>query len=291
MVKELTYPYCLKDGRLVSPEEVERGDRSLTCSGCTDRMLVRKGQIKAHHFAHYPDFKGTCNAETALHRAAKQAIYDGFNDAKASGRKYLLACICLGCSHLYNYDLTDHADRVVVEQSLEGSNIRPDITFLTGDGKPLITVEVVVSHPPSPETVEEYVRLEIPAFEVKPVWEIIQMFRAEHITEVHNQNNLRIISINQLICSHCRKQKEEHEKALEEQEKAIQRALNEKNQILLVRQRALEHQEATSQEKARQQAEEDARKAFEEKQRLLEDNRHELLNYQVILVSIQIGQI
>ena len=240
MQYERTYPVCLKHGRHVTPDDVERGDKDLTCLGCNNRMLVRKGQIKVHHFAHYPDFEGTCNGETALHLAAKQAIHDGFNDAKASSQKYLLVCMCLGCFHYYNYDLTDQADRVVLEQSLAGSNIRPDVTFLTGDGKPLITVEVVVSHSPEPETLEEYARLEIPTFEVKPTWDAIKQFRTMHIAASHHLSDSFKISIDELTCSYCRKQKEEHEKALEAQEKAVQRAVEDELKALEEKQMALE---------------------------------------------------
>ena len=271
MALGLTYPYCLKDGRLVSPEEVERGDRSLTCSGCTNRMLVRKGQIMVHHFAHYPDFEDICSGETALHRAAKQAIHDGFNDAKASGRKYVLLHVCLGCRNYYNYDLTDQADRVVLERSLEGSNIRPDITFLTGDGKPLITVEVVVTSPPSPETIEEYVRLEIPAFEVEPTWEGIKQFRTMHISGSHHKSDSVKVSINKLICLHCRTQSEELEKAFAEDEEASRQEK--------ARQQALEDEEARREEERARKQEKQARlqAVAEAKQKAIEDEQRPIL--------------
>ena len=61
----------------VTARDVTKPEGPFVCPKCSRELNLRKGQIKAHHFAHKPPV--TCSygrGESEAHRKAKWAIYD-----------------------------------------------------------------------------------------------------------------------------------------------------------------------------------------------------------------------
>jgi competence protein CoiA len=68
------------DGHKVAAWEVERGDGPFLCFCCRQAVMLRKGDIKAPHFAHLPPV--TCEygaGESEAHRRCKKAIYEALS--------------------------------------------------------------------------------------------------------------------------------------------------------------------------------------------------------------------
>lgn len=64
-----------KDGRVVSVEEVERGQAcECMCPSCRRPLIARQGDVRVWHFAHATGADCEGGAESALHLAAKTAI-------------------------------------------------------------------------------------------------------------------------------------------------------------------------------------------------------------------------
>lgn len=64
-----------KDGRVVSVNEVERGQAcGCTCPSCLRPLIARQGDVRVWHFAHASGADCEGGAESALHLAAKAAI-------------------------------------------------------------------------------------------------------------------------------------------------------------------------------------------------------------------------
>jgi hypothetical protein len=64
-----------KDGRVVSVDEVERGQAcGCTCPACRRPLIARQGEVRVWHFAHATGADCEGGAESALHLAAKTAI-------------------------------------------------------------------------------------------------------------------------------------------------------------------------------------------------------------------------
>jgi hypothetical protein len=64
-----------KDGRVVSVNEVERGQAcGCTCPACRRPLIARQGEVRVWHFAHATGADCEGGAESALHLAAKTAI-------------------------------------------------------------------------------------------------------------------------------------------------------------------------------------------------------------------------
>ena len=66
-----------KNGKIVHIAEVQSGlECGCVCPACQTPLIARKGDIRTHHFAHYQENGSDGCIETALHRYAKQVIYD-----------------------------------------------------------------------------------------------------------------------------------------------------------------------------------------------------------------------
>ncbi len=68
----LLIPFALTpSGSYIAASGAQRGDR-FYCPGCNQRLSLRAGAVRQHHFAHLPAFGG--HGETELHRLAKQRL-------------------------------------------------------------------------------------------------------------------------------------------------------------------------------------------------------------------------
>lgn len=70
----LRVPFGLKQGRMVAPEEVDRGRAcGCTCPGCGTSLIAKKGEEVVWHFSH-DGAACESGAETAIHLMAKQIL-------------------------------------------------------------------------------------------------------------------------------------------------------------------------------------------------------------------------
>ena len=140
----LKLPFALKAGRLlhISDATPEDGGR-YSCPGCLSPLVLRKGRLRRHHFAH---LSGIGCGETALHHAAKLLIYEGISRALNENSDITLAWPCGQCDAAHNWPLLKKAVRVGMEEGLGG--FRPDIALYGTNGEALAAIEVIVNHAP-----------------------------------------------------------------------------------------------------------------------------------------------
>ena len=73
MPKEIQITHGLKEGKLVSIADAERGLKcNCTCTKCGKPLEARKAEVNAHYFAHSAN--SDCSGETIKHIMAKQEI-------------------------------------------------------------------------------------------------------------------------------------------------------------------------------------------------------------------------
>lgn len=130
------------DGSLRHIDDVPSGLAcNCKCSGCARRMVAKKGELQAHHFAHHSNRDGTScvsAGETALHKFAKKIL-----DARLE--------MALPEFHVSNANDTEIIvratnltfDRAVLETK-DGS-IVPDVVLMLRDRR--LIVEFKVTHP------------------------------------------------------------------------------------------------------------------------------------------------
>lgn len=129
-------------GNPVRPFQAQKGVPYL-CPECKERLILRKGDVRAHHFSHRQDSE--CNPETRLHKSAKALVVKMVNDLIAGAAKspklFSRHSLCGGgSSGLLTTDIT----RAEEEYRLPFGRIL-DVAILNGD-KVVLGVEIYVTH-------------------------------------------------------------------------------------------------------------------------------------------------
>jgi len=167
-VDGIIYPYALdKAGLVVKAVDAPRTE-IYSCIACGERMVLRRGEIKRPYFAHYTE-NPTCKPETVLHMMAKDIIKAGLDTAIKMKYEYPFTWHCPICDQEHKGNLALSPREVKTEVSLDG--VRPDILVSSTNGKPLVAIEVVVTHSPEQEAIDAYKQLKLPVLLVEPGWE------------------------------------------------------------------------------------------------------------------------
>ncbi len=141
--------YALKEGKLVSIEQVERGrDCNCICPSCKSQLVARKGDVRIPHFAHYKNNSCGTGYQTSLHLLAKELI----NERK------MIMLPPVYCDIFYenpnreegycfkNKEIKEGKllENVTVYLETKENGIIPDIIIQYGDYK--LYVEIYVTH-------------------------------------------------------------------------------------------------------------------------------------------------
>ena len=153
-------PFGLRDGVLVSINDVERGlQKNVVCPSCQTTLVARKGKLKIPHFAHYNGDECLTGLQTVLHIRAKEiiaetkSIFVPEHSIKLPGRTKPFEIISPQKVTL---------DEVWLEKRLD--KIIPDVFAKTHDKELLI--EIRVSHAVEQTKIDLLKRMNLRAIEV-----------------------------------------------------------------------------------------------------------------------------
>lgn len=164
--ENILYPYALNESGAPVAAKTAPAGANYYCIGCGQRMVVRRGPKNQPHFAHGVE-TNACSPETVLHLLAKEAIKRGIEGALHDSRPYEFEWRCSVCGARNRGNLAVTPRRVLVEKELD--TIRPDLLAVTESNKPLVAIEIVVTHAPTAETLGEYGRRKLPVAIVEEV--------------------------------------------------------------------------------------------------------------------------
>ena len=155
MTEEILIPYAVhSSGRIVHISEVESGLQcACTCAECGKDLIARKGEVNAHHFAHYSGGESLCSGESILHRIGKMLIADRIR-ASINTSEIKCAWKCMKCRQRHDGDLMKGVYSVEVEKRV-GRSVG-DVVMYDDIGEPIKVIEVVVTHPPTEESIDNY---------------------------------------------------------------------------------------------------------------------------------------
>ena len=123
-------PFAKFEGRICAPDEVQRGQKGLTCPGCGARVRVKKGAVYVWHFAHIATDSEGCS-ESAIHARAKQEV--------AEMRVFK-------CANRYaKENIRFMAVHASIEEWQADLRVRPDVVLTSASGRRLF-VEIVVTN-------------------------------------------------------------------------------------------------------------------------------------------------
>ena len=156
-----------KHGGVVHVGQVERGLAcDSVCQDCGRPLVARQGDKRPWHFAHTADGACAARGESALHRAAKQALVlaMGMNlpDAVTRSRLSEGDGSVMEVTESERWDWME-ADEVVAEQAL--GDIRPDLVMRSG--ALTLIVEIAVTHAVDEEKAARLRALGLPALEIR----------------------------------------------------------------------------------------------------------------------------
>ena len=135
-------------GNIVHVDAVPRGKYcGCVCPACEAPLVARKGEVKAHHFAHANN-QPAC--ESALHATAKLMLFQRIQRAIEQGDNLPLRYDCPICECWHDVNLLGKAQAVYLETEIPEADIRPDILLSSADGQPRVLIEMVYKHSPDP---------------------------------------------------------------------------------------------------------------------------------------------
>ncbi|RIX59296.1 hypothetical protein D3P08_03835 [Paenibacillus nanensis] len=148
----IKYPFA-KDhsGNIISAKEaISRVD--YFCLGCGRNMRRRQGKMRPH-FTHKVEGVN-CSPESILHLGFKELMYDRLQSSLTSNSPEVVQWKCFVCKDLHESNLIKKTKLIRKEMSL--GVCRPDILLLDEFEKPLIAIEIVVTHEPEESTLKFY---------------------------------------------------------------------------------------------------------------------------------------
>lgn len=148
--------YGLLHGELVHIDNVEKGLAcDCLCPHCAGRLIAKKGEHRAKHFAHYTVADCNHGTETALHLLAKSII--------AQTRKVFVPYIPKNERDFTNKGKVVSFQTAEIEKQLS-DNIRGDVVLYSGET--FLNVEIKVTHEVDEKKMIELFNLGIPTIEI-----------------------------------------------------------------------------------------------------------------------------
>lgn len=154
---------ALLDDKYVLPYNAEKGV-GYRCPGCNESVIIRKGNIKKHHFAHKPDSK--CKfynhpGEGEIHKMTKYIIADLLKKRKINNIR-LDNCLVCSSGHRNNMIVYEDGDEVFIEHRVHDKCI-VDIAIIN-NGKLKYIFEICDTHKTTRETPEPWFEIDAKKF-------------------------------------------------------------------------------------------------------------------------------
>lgn len=131
-------------GRLVAPEEAERGC-AYSCPACEGAVDLHAGERKRRHYHHRAS---ACSPETVLHLSAKALIVQAVDEWVAGGPApvFVRRCACpVGCEATCRQRMPKKIVRAAPELALATGHV-VDVGLLGRADLPVAAIEILFSH-------------------------------------------------------------------------------------------------------------------------------------------------
>lgn len=171
MKNNLQYPYAHNDVFDLISASIAEKSLKYSCIGCGNPMHLKADGSKKRkkHFAHAINVSN-CAGETVLHETAKLLIKQSLSAAISNGLEYSFFWRCTVCCYEHFGNLAKLKPEILLEKEIYGK--RPDILLVTPD-KPIMAIEVVVSHFPEEDALNTYLINKLNVIIFRPSWDSI----------------------------------------------------------------------------------------------------------------------
>lgn len=142
---------------VVSIDDAVKGD-SYYCPTCNGDMIVRRSGktgkgSRRPHYAHKAS--SNCSPESVLHFLFKTQLYEHLQKSLSEGQEVPVEWDCEKCGKIHSRpNLLTKTTAIALEQGV--GPYRPDLSLYNDSGKPILAIEVVVTHAPEEEAMAYY---------------------------------------------------------------------------------------------------------------------------------------
>ncbi|MDR2923972.1 MAG: competence protein CoiA [Treponema sp.] len=164
------------------------------CPECKEKFILKKGDIRQHHFAHNNSFSScTGTGEGYLHKAFKKMLLNKIIEYIKEKKQLEIIYNCCICKQNHNFNILNGIYDAKDEYSME--ICRPDIALITENGKVPIVIEIIDTHAPENSVFEYYMKENI----------ILLLIKVDSIDDLENIDNKikHPVVNNNLICPNC----------------------------------------------------------------------------------------
>jgi predicted RNA-binding Zn-ribbon protein involved in translation (DUF1610 family) len=123
------------------------------CPECKEKFILKKGDIRQHHFAHN-NSSSSCigTGEGYLHKAFKKMLLENIKNNLNNKSPIIINWICNVCSMQHNGDLLN--DIIDVKDEYNLVECRPDIALIHKNGNVPVIIEIVDKHEPEKNVID-----------------------------------------------------------------------------------------------------------------------------------------
>jgi hypothetical protein len=123
------------------------------CPECKDKFILKKGNIRQHHFAHNNSSSNcTGTGEGYLHKAFKKKLLEFFKENISNKIPIISVWQCNICNMKHNSNIINAITDVKDEYNLV--ECRPDIALINKNGIAPIIIEIVDKHEPEKNVID-----------------------------------------------------------------------------------------------------------------------------------------
>ena len=154
-MKDLLYTVArAESGELIKAPDATKGERFL-CVVCSGEMILRKSirQLRRPHFAH-KHLTQNCTPESALHFVFKTLLFNTISDNLGKKLPLDVEWDCVFCNEKHGGNLLKKVAAAKLEYDM--TVCKPDIALLNSSDKPVVAMEIVVTHSPEDSSKQFY---------------------------------------------------------------------------------------------------------------------------------------
>jgi predicted RNA-binding Zn-ribbon protein involved in translation (DUF1610 family) len=124
------------------------------CPECKKKFILKKGNIRKHHFAHKNSSNCTGTGEGYLHKTFKKMFLEKINDNLIRNIPMYILLKCNYCNNVMQVNILPN--NTSIKEEYDMIICRPDIALLDEKGEVVTVFEIVVSHKPEDNVIKYY---------------------------------------------------------------------------------------------------------------------------------------
>lgn len=193
MGNEILYKFAEDKSGKITHINTTLSEMRYFCPECNEPLIVKKGNIRQHHFAHKNNTGCSGTGEGYLHKTFKKMLFEILRNNIFSNTPIIVNFQCNICKMKHNANILMGIIEVKDEYNL--TECRPDIVLINQNNQAQIIIEIVDKHEPEKNVINYCTKNQTVLIRIK-------LDSIEDLENVINkiQNPTNMLLFNQLHC-------------------------------------------------------------------------------------------